>query len=515
MVKAADIRDRDSLEVWLKDQPREVAISIAARAAARVMPVWAEICRTDAGRKLELTPLPVLRADMVSSVAVAYPADELIRAAAALAAAAADTTGTAAAATAAIAAEADAAYYAANAVDSSAASAFAATSASALDEATALEAATTTAFDATTKEAKAWHAVQTDAATLESGQDLTRRPLWPAENPLEDLWTITREMNPDMLYQIALIDDGIWKKGADAVAEEIARIEAEFAEAGEGGEPAALPLARAYLFDFVEHDRQLRITGVPLDFDGRTPEEVERCLRALRSWNDDLADWLDYSRDDRRNTPPIRLEKAAQKLVDLIEALDKPEDFPAGRLVSMGGNLRLFALDEAERDRVGDTLARMMDARLDELGTLLGDCFAHVLARLEPLHELDLGENDPARLIADIRKVVDQVKAVDPIELAQLDPEGQAVFAEMIRELEEHEAAIAEARSEKGKAVARKRFAEKYGGLSATFGRALQRGREAAGGSVKRFDDAVKWYKRWETLEKVAEWWRNLPDNPF
>lgn len=84
MSDGLDINDRESLEAWLEDQPREAAVWIASRAAARVLPVWWEAVLTEewAGEDM-LTPLTVLRNLLISFVAANMPTTELKSAAAA------------------------------------------------------------------------------------------------------------------------------------------------------------------------------------------------------------------------------------------------------------------------------------------------------------------------------------------------------------------------------------------------------------------------------------------------
>jgi len=66
----ADIKDEDSLETWLDNQPRDVSVWIAPRAAARVFPVsWHAVLTGGWFRDQKLTSLPGLRRILVATVA--------------------------------------------------------------------------------------------------------------------------------------------------------------------------------------------------------------------------------------------------------------------------------------------------------------------------------------------------------------------------------------------------------------------------------------------------------------
>jgi len=70
MSESVDIKDRESLKAWLEDQPREVSVWIAFRAAARVLPLWWDaVLREEWARDLDVTALPVLRITLISVVA--------------------------------------------------------------------------------------------------------------------------------------------------------------------------------------------------------------------------------------------------------------------------------------------------------------------------------------------------------------------------------------------------------------------------------------------------------------
>ncbi|MBY6118565.1 hypothetical protein KUV64_05435 [Mameliella alba] len=67
-MKAEDIKDRETLEAWLRERPRRDAVVIAHRAALRVLPLWGAAMGEDWARESGLTALPLLRCGLISAV---------------------------------------------------------------------------------------------------------------------------------------------------------------------------------------------------------------------------------------------------------------------------------------------------------------------------------------------------------------------------------------------------------------------------------------------------------------
>ncbi|WP_167647263.1 hypothetical protein [Mameliella alba] len=67
-MKAEDIKDRETLEAWLRERPRRDAVVIAHRAALRVLPIWGAAMGEDWARESGLTALPLLRCGLISAV---------------------------------------------------------------------------------------------------------------------------------------------------------------------------------------------------------------------------------------------------------------------------------------------------------------------------------------------------------------------------------------------------------------------------------------------------------------
>ncbi len=261
MIATEDIKDGDSLEKWLTEWPKEngldedaaqaVAVTIAHRAAMRVLPRWWAWSQTEDARKLDLTALPILRSNIISGVAGKMSNLAVKKAASSAAVAAAADASSSSSSSSSPDAAAYATAYASDAAADASSSAYASSS----PANAAARAARATSSSASASSASAAHAIwkyiRSDCESIAGGADLLSPPLWQTgENPFEDVWQEVvrkvktpewafwikwyldaldgRPQNWPMLEQIALIDPEIWDEGAEAVAERIVEIEREY-----------------------------------------------------------------------------------------------------------------------------------------------------------------------------------------------------------------------------------------------------------------------------------------------
>ena len=231
-----DIKDRESLEAWLKTRPREDAVAIAHRAALRVFPLFGRAMGEDLARKYEFSCLLIFRCKVTATVAQEFPSIEIKENARAAALDADFAKGVAIRSAPAVAV-ARAAAALARSVDAMGSTAD----------------AVRFAISAAPKEAVSalWEAIRADVVLLFGGSDPVLSPLWPetppdwfnqadretraiwAENPAHwEFWTrwwdaaiAGRPLDWDLQRDVALIPDEVWQQGPGPVAVEIARLE--------------------------------------------------------------------------------------------------------------------------------------------------------------------------------------------------------------------------------------------------------------------------------------------------
>lgn len=247
----ADEMNREKLEAWLKDRPREVAVAIAARAALRLMPFYAsELDLKISGRNVNDVLIRWLRCNLSSGVAVTCSNLDMIAGSIAHAVSTADPN------YAAIAIDPAIAPNSANATRAAYAAVNAASAARAKDNITSTQFVSRAELDSHVAAAAAWKSIAEDADALASGIEpavLLGMPIWPngvpdelvayesallryfSSTPSMGFWGRWYErmrdgdpMNWEMQTKIVLIDNEIWEVGAEAVADKIAKIEARY-----------------------------------------------------------------------------------------------------------------------------------------------------------------------------------------------------------------------------------------------------------------------------------------------
>jgi len=227
MGEVAGIKDKETLEAWLRGRSQEDAIGIANRAAMRVAPLFWIRLGENWARKGDLTALVSLWPLLTAGVARTYPTPE-VKAAASADAAARTAFDIAAEAAATV-------VYAVDAAETAAYATAAAADSDAIDARNA---------GAESNYAAHLQSVRMDCATLEAGGDPFTLPLWdgPVPERIADAWAQTRQewvqaggpvwafwtqfyenalagrpQDWPLLHDIALIPAKDWQGGPDRV----------------------------------------------------------------------------------------------------------------------------------------------------------------------------------------------------------------------------------------------------------------------------------------------------------
>ena len=340
------ISSRKELEAWLNSQSREAAVTIAARAALRVLPLVRSAYKKRPGRIKNTIILPLFRAMPTAWAAGAWPARAVELRAADAADAAYAARAAYAAADAAYAA-AGAAYAAAGAAADAAYAARAA--ADAADAAAGAAGAAGAAYDAAYDAAYAaiWNAISTDTDQILAGMDLAQlaqSSLWPGSMPdwartnwdeLKssllalnedwDVWTDWYEARlrgdpPIEALEIArvLISEDLWDQGAAVVNAHIKNLIREHSPepvhaSSPGEEESANDERQPYPGAYDYRRKGDKFVAVPQRGDLPDPALAGPLLEELRRKTEELQSDL-----QRTNACRPRLERSLQTLMDRL-----------------------------------------------------------------------------------------------------------------------------------------------------------------------------------------------------
>lgn len=268
-------------------------------------------------------------------------------------------------------------------------------------------------------------------------------------------------------------------------------------------------VSKAAYFDFIEVNRQMRAVSFPSDQSAFADDAArDEFLTAAKDLRICLQDWVDLARAHLQGrNAPVTTAVSIEHILDQLTDLEAGKDVSLRNLVRLGSNAKRLARGEEAKADLGDNLHEILNEALDDYSALMRIHLGDVLAALDALKSLELGDLDSAELLASMKMGYARLLQYDADELLQPDPQTRAIFNDMLADLEDEQSEIAEATTLEAQQTRAKRFAEKVGGVSATFGVYLDEGSKRAKNGGAKFDEAVKWHKRWQTLEEIKDWW--------
>jgi hypothetical protein len=500
-----DIEDKESLEAWLKDQPRETALWIASRAAARVLPVWwNEVLTEDWARQGDLSALPILRCVVTSSVAATGLTVDMKRASDAAALAAASTAGHAA--------DAASAAFLAAAGDANAPFATAAAARAAAAP-----------FASSANFADAWAPVRSDCATLAADRSLAAAPLWPDRaNPLQDRWdaVIARlrddpppggpwdfwrdwyqgllegtPMDADLLTRIALIDPEDWDAGPERVNPMLAEMVAEHRRA------KATELFNATLFDFTFDHLEGVMRAVPLPKDWQNLDDPES-LAAFLEDAESLAESLElFCAALRAEGGEVQgggaIVAYANAVLDELRRAESYKQLRVGKLVEYGRILEAASVREEVLRELGPVLSEPFRRNVNSLKQLVREHFAQSLARFAPLRDFRMEDGaNPWEVLATFREIVAQVRSGADGALPVLHEDDAAVLEDVLDSIDLKIRGLQGASDPDTRESMKRDIDFEIAKIGATGGVYAERAKQAVGKAGEMADATLKWEKR-------------------
>lgn len=378
---------------------------------------------------------------------------------------------------------------------------------------------------------KSFREAQTDAVVYEEKGDLSELPLWNGgiPNEVSDAWNEVRNHHtsaiadqpdyrsfwmpwyqglldgkpafPDSLTRaVALIDPEDWDRGDLHINNVvIPRLMAEHM-------PPLLQAAPVD-FSFDAFARVMRMVGLDDDTAHlRDPALVTSFRDDCEEVEDTLQDFRDYAQTlGGGGNHAAVLARSVDKVLKELRRTGEKTHLRARYLVGLCRDLETFSKEEKARADLGNTLAAKLDGGINLLQTVTRKHLAPAYTALLPLAQLSVDQVDQDAVVSLYDEMIEWLEHLPDATPVPLDEDGLSVFRDMVREVRDLRAAIAEASSDEFRTMLEGRFAASAGGVGLAVGRLVQRSSAAAGVAGRGADATIRNFERAKSLKDIID----------
>lgn len=474
MVEARDIVDEESLKAWLQARPEETrqadAVTIANRAALRVMPNYVWRLGGDWARGLNLTAIPILDSILISSVGRLYPTNEV-------------KSSSAYAYTSALkCAEKAIAYNAFGAAGIPAAAADVAMSAAFLAKAESdqdhFSSVMTSIFHGMAGSTLSgekiigllWDLIRKDAVSIEEKSDPLQNQLWLGveskwaeaqwgaprawltKNPGHEFWIRWYEASLEgrpltgdwdshwkMLHDIALIPDVDWKQGAEYVAGLIAEIENRYNyRVSESTRQDAEVLLKSALGRFGFNDLRNLMELLPFAEDLKSIQDAETVAAFIADMDQERREIETFLRAIEREGRALQGAGAIltyfEEILEEASKARQLSELNIAWIIDCGEILQGYSTSQEVLTELGP-LSIPFKRTLSKLLDLIHRHFSATILRLAALRDIrSADETNLHALMEDLRRGFELIKDETSGDRIPMAPEALAVFEKLLGE---------------------------------------------------------------------------------
>lgn len=560
MIEIEDIRDGEDLKTWLTEWPeaagldeteaRALAVTIAHRAAMRVLPLWWRWYVDRAKSERDVTALSVLWCLLISGVAGKSTTEQIKHAAVAAevstrtasAAAAADTTAdpttvTIAASKAATKTFATWSSVAARLAASSTRSADAAGNAAGAVNSASSASAVYAAFEKKAANRHAarggrfWDALHEDCRTISERDEVLETPLWFGHgNAMEPVWATVKRaaVEPEWAFWIDWYEDALAGRVPDwGLLEKTALINREIWEAGPVEVAAAIEaiiadrsehrhseLFNATIFDFGFDQMAGVMRAIPMPGDWKHLDEPDRLHAFLEDATDLREDMVLFCKALAAEGAGMQGAGTVRTYFDAVlselQRAEHHESLRVGKLLEYGRILEAASQREDVLAEFG-LLAEPLKQNIGNLRELIRSHFAATLARFAVLRDIRMEEDaNPWEVLREFRFLVRDVRSGAGGDLPALAEDDVAVLDDVLDSVDVLIRSMEGAQSDAARASFSRELDFQMAKVGATAEVYRERAAQAVGQTGKAADEAVRWHKRIVGLAAFGRFVRDM-----